>query len=72
MVVNGLEVFGFSAIGQNARLCVELFGGVANDVLDKLRVVIGIFCNEFFVVALESAPKFTGSGCLGDANLLLE
>ena len=59
-------------IGQNARLVVQLLGGVAHDVLDELRVIVGVFGDVLLVVALQAAPELAGGRRFGDADLLLK
>jgi hypothetical protein len=45
------------------RLRLERLRHIANQIFDKLRIVIGAFGHELLIGSLQQPPKFTG--CLG-------
>ena len=59
--MDGFKVLGFHAIAGDAGMRVQAGSHVADQVLDKLGVVVGALGDVLFVRALEQAPQLAGT-----------
>src|SRR5215469_9791746 len=71
-VVDGLEVVGCDNIGINPLVIVQAGSHVAHQVLDELRVVVGVFRHVLLVRAFQDAIELARGFALGNGDELLD
>ena len=72
MIVDGFEVFHLELVRDDTGVLIEVSRDVADDVLNELGVVVSLFRDELFVLALQKRPELAGAVLFGVANQLLK
>ena len=72
MIVDGFEVFHLELVRDDTGVLIEVSRDVADDVLNELGVVVSVFRDELFVLALQKRPELAGAVLFGVANQLLK
>ena len=61
MIVDGFEVFHLGFVGDDAGVLIEVGRDVADDILNELGVIVGVFRDELLVLALQKRPELAGA-----------
>ena len=72
MIVDGFEVFHLEFVGDDAGVLIEVGRDVADDILNELGVIVGVFRDELLVLALQKRPELAGAVLFRVADQLLK
>ena len=72
MIVDGFEVFHLELVRDDTGVLIEISRDVADDVLNELGVVVSVFRDELFVLALQKRPELAGAVLFGVADEIFE
>lgn len=61
VIMDAFEILGFHAVPLDVGMGVALEGNGTDEILDKNRIIVGLFCHVFFVGPFEEGKDF-GAG----------